>query len=158
MTDIVHDLKTTPDEVELPEQPVRDMQIVNYKLPSEVGPKVIVPIARSDIMYCSVQVLREGGANNLHSHTGMDGLWFVLKGRMRFYDKDGLVGEFGQHEGVFVPRNVPYWFESVGDEPLELLQAESIDRRGKNKRIDFGKRTAMMSSVQVVKSGTAAAE
>ncbi len=156
MTDLVHDLKTTPDEVELPDKPVRDMQIVKYRLPDEVGPKVIVPIARSDIMYCGIQVLREGSANNLHSHTGMDGLWFVLRGRMRFYGEDGLIGEYGQHEGVFVPRNVPYWFESVGEEPLELLQAEAIDRRVKNRRVDYGKRTAMMTKVQVVKSGRAA--
>lgn len=158
MTDVVHDLKTTPDEVELPEGPVRDMQIVKYRLPDEVGPKVIVPIARSDIMYCAVQVLREGGANNLHSHTGMDGLWFVLRGRMRFYGEHGLIGEYGQHEGVFVPRNVPYWFESVGDEPLELLQAECIDRRGRNRRIDYGQRTKMMETVRVVRSGKSAAE
>ena len=38
----------------------------------------------------------------------------------------------GQHEGVFVPRNVPYWFESVGDELLELLQVEAIDKTVKN--------------------------
>lgn len=37
-----------------------------------------------------------------------------------------------KHEGVFVPRNVPYWFESVGDELLELLQVEAIDKTVKN--------------------------
>lgn len=144
-------LKVTPDEVEMPEAPVREMQIINYDLPSEVAPKLVVPIARSDIMYCAVQVIRAGGANNLHSHTGMDGLWFVLRGRMRFYGEGHkLIGEFGQFEGVFVPRNVPYWFESVGDEPLELLQAESIDRRGKNRRIDHEAKKLAESDVTVV--------
>ena len=157
MTDIVNDLKVSPDEVELPDKPIRDMQIVKYKMPDKVAPKVVVPIARSDIMYCAVQVLRDGGANNLHSHTGMDGLWLVLKGRMRFYDEKGLVGEYGQHEGVFVPRNTPYWFESVGDEPLELLQAESIDRRGKNKRIDHEARKGGALNNVVVKSNTRSA-
>ena len=66
MTDIVNDLKVSPDEVELPDKPIRDMQIVKYKMPDKVAPKVVVPIARSDIMYCAVQVLRDGGANNLH--------------------------------------------------------------------------------------------
>ena len=152
--DVVNDLKTTPDEVELPEQPTRDLQVVNYTMPDKEAPKVLVPIARSDIMYCAVQVLREGGGNNLHSHTGMDGLWFVLSGRMRFYDQNGLVGEYGKHEGVFVPRNVPYWFESVGDEPLELLQAEAIDRRGKNKRVDHEARKGGAIDNVVVKSNT----
>ena len=31
-----------------------------------------------------------------------------------------LIAEIAQHEGVFVPRNVPYWFESVGDEARGL--------------------------------------
>jgi mannose-6-phosphate isomerase-like protein (cupin superfamily) len=131
-------LTVTPDEVKLPDEPMKEMKVVRYVRPTETTPKVIVPLAHSDIMYCGVQVLRDGGANNLHSHTGMDGLWLVLRGRARFYGEgQKLVGEFGQFEGVFVPRNVAYWFESVGDEPLELLQAESIDRRGRNRRIDY---------------------
>jgi mannose-6-phosphate isomerase-like protein (cupin superfamily) len=149
----VNELRVTPDEVELPDGPVRDMQIVNYRLPEEVAPKVVVPIARSDIMYCAVQVIRDGGANNLHSHTGMDGLWFVLRGRMRFYGEGHrLIGEYGPHQGVFVPRNVPYWFESVGEEPLELLQAEAIDRRGKNSRIDHEPKKKSAGAVKVVRS------
>ena len=52
----------------------------------------------------------------------------VLSGRVRFYGEgDVLVGEFGPREGVLVPRNFKYWFEAVGDEPLELLQVESFD-------------------------------
>ena len=46
---------------------------------------------------------------------------------------DKLIAEIAEHEGVFVPRNVPYWFESVGDELLELLQVEAIDKTVKNK-------------------------
>jgi mannose-6-phosphate isomerase-like protein (cupin superfamily) len=75
-----------------------------------------------------IQVLKSGGENNLHSHAHLDGFWFVLKGRARFYgDHDVLVGEFGPNEGVLVPRNVAYWFESVGDEELHLLQVEAFD-------------------------------
>ena len=133
------ELRITPDEVEMPNEPTKSIKIVKYKRPDEVAAKLLVPLAHSDIMFCAVQILREGGENNLHSHQAMDGLWFVLSGRVRFYGEGHtLIGEFGKHEGVFVPRNVPYWFESVGDEPLELLQAESIDRREKsNKRTDY---------------------
>jgi mannose-6-phosphate isomerase-like protein (cupin superfamily) len=115
------------------------MKTVKYSTPAEAAPKLLIPLAHSDIMFCAVQVVRKGGENNLHSHEAMDGLWFVLRGRARFYGEGHkLIGEFGQHEGVFVPRNVPYWFESIGDEPLEILQAESIDRRlNHNRRTDY---------------------
>jgi len=126
------------DEEATPEHPETAVRPFRYARPDEERPKRIVGLARSDIMFCAVQVIREGGENNLHAHTGMDGLWFVLKGRARFYGEGhALIGEFGEHEGVFVPRNVPYWFESVGPEPLEILQAEAIDRRGSNRRIDL---------------------
>jgi len=133
------ELKISRDEIEMPSEPSVTMKLVKYSMPADVAPKILVPLAHSDIMFCAVQIVREGGETNLHSHEAMDGLWFVLQGRVRFYGEGHtLIGEFGRHEGVFVPRNVPYWFESVGDEPLEILQAESIDRRLKsNRRTDY---------------------
>jgi len=45
----------------------------------------------------------------------MDGFRFVLSGCARCCgESDRLLGEIGKHEGVFVPRDVPYWLESVG--------------------------------------------
>lgn len=90
--------------------------------------KVITRMARTDRMMANIQVLKSGGENNLHSHRHLDGFWMVLAGRVRFYGEgDVLIGEFGPKEGVLVPRNFRYWFEAVGDEPLELLQVESFD-------------------------------
>ena len=87
------------------------------------------PLARSDILFSAIQTITKGGENSLHSHSAMDGFWFVLSGRARFYGEgDNLIAEVGKYEGVFVPRTVPYWFESVGDELLELLQVEAIDK------------------------------
>ncbi len=143
------------DDHGLPEAPPSTMQVIKYARPAEKAPKVVVPLVRSDIMYCAVQVLRAGGENNLHSHTGMDGLWFVLRGRARFYGKDDvLIGEFGPHEGVFVPRNVPYWFEGVGDEPLEILQAEAVDRRVSNRRVDYEAKKASYASHKTVRGAS----
>ena len=51
-------------------------------------PKGIARLCRSDIIYSSVQMLEEGGENNLHAHSAQDGVWIVLKGRARFYGKD----------------------------------------------------------------------
>lgn len=112
----------------------REAVVFRYRRPAELKTKRgISPLVRSDILFSAVQVIREGGENSLHSHAAMDGFWFVLRGRARFYGaEDKLIAEIGQHEGVFVPRNVPYWFESVGDELLELLQVEAIDKTVKN--------------------------
>ena len=81
-------------------------------------------------------MVREGGDNNLHSHKGMDGFWMVLKGRVRWHGPDGVIGEFGAHEGIVMPRNSRYWFESVGEDTLELLQVVAFDRGVRNERID----------------------
>ena len=116
-------------------EPGREASVFRYRRPEELKTKRgIAPLVRSDILFSAVQIIREGGENSLHSHSAMDGFWFVLRGRARFYGAgDKLIGEICQHEGVFVPRNVPYWFESVGDELLELLQVEAIDKTVKNK-------------------------
>jgi mannose-6-phosphate isomerase-like protein (cupin superfamily) len=150
------ELTLTPDQIEMPSGPEKSMKAVKYSRPSEEASKLLVPLAHSDIMFCAVQVVREGGENNLHSHEAMDGLWFVLRGRVRFYGEGHkLIGEFGQHEGVFVPRNVPYWFESVGDEPLEILQAESIDRRLEhNRRTDYEPQKASATTHKVVRTNS----
>src|SRR4051812_20779272 len=79
------------------------MRALNYTTPTVAAPKVLVPLVRSDNMIAMVQFLNEGGENNLHSHTGMDGFWFVLSGRVRFYGEGNEVfGEFGAREGVYV--------------------------------------------------------
>ena len=53
-------------------------------------------LCQTDIIRGAVQVVQEGGDNNLHSHTGMDGFWMVLKGAVRFYGPgDEVLGEFG---------------------------------------------------------------
>lgn len=115
-------------------EPGREASVFRYRRPAELKTRRgIAPLVRSDILFSAVQVIREGGENSLHSHSAMDGFWFVLRGRARFYGAgDQLIAEIGQHEGVFVPRDVPYWFESVGDELLELLQVEAIDKTVKN--------------------------
>jgi mannose-6-phosphate isomerase-like protein (cupin superfamily) len=106
-------------------------QIIEYSRPENQDvPKTVTLLARTDIVFAAVQnLLLQGGENNLHHHKYLDGFWFVLSGRVRFYTVgDEVVGEFGRHQGVLVPRGFPYWFESVGDEPLELLQVEASSR------------------------------
>jgi mannose-6-phosphate isomerase-like protein (cupin superfamily) len=77
----------------------------------------------NDVVISTVQVMEKGVGNTLHYHNDEDGYWLVLGGRARFYGVDGQVlADLGKHEGVFVPRFTRYWFESVADEPLEILR------------------------------------
>lgn len=103
-------------------------RVFKYNQPELTSKKTLVRLARTDRMLAFVQVLREGGENNLHSHGHLDGFWMVLKGRARFYGEgDKLLADLGPHEGILLPRNFKYWFESSSDETLELLQVEAAD-------------------------------
>lgn len=85
--------------------------------------KIHVKLAGTDTVRASVQVLREGGENNLHYHPNMDLIYMVLKGCIRFYGPgDKVLGEYGPLEGLLLPENSRYWFESVGSEEAHLLQ------------------------------------
>jgi len=122
-----------------------------YEKPANLkGGKGIIQLAESDIIRGRVQVVREGGENNLHSHKGMDGFWFVLGGRVKFYGPgDELIGEFGKHEGILLPRGTQYWFESSGDEELELLQMAGFEKGVKVERVDMQAQKLDVESVEI---------
>lgn len=126
-------------------------QTFSYKKPEELRRgKGIVQLAKSDIIRGRVQIVREGGENNLHSHRGMDGFWMVLNGRVRFYGPgDVIIGEFGKHEGILIPRGAEYWFESCGDEDLEILQMAAFEKGVKVERVDVEAQKIDPNSVKV---------
>ena len=128
----------------------RAPQKFSYKKPeNQETAKAITSLCQTDIIRGAVQIVQEGGDNNLHLHTGMDGFWMVLKGAVRFYGPgDEILGEFGVHEGIVMPRNAEYWFESCGDEDLELLQVVAFDRDVKNERVDVNARKTVVDSAQ----------
>ena len=123
------------------EQPAAETKYATfrYKKPDDLpGGKAIVHLAKSDIIRGRVQIVREGGENNLHSHKGMDGFWMVLKGRVRFYGPgDAVIGEFGPHEGILLPRGAQYWFEKIGEGDLEILQMAAFEKSVKVERVDY---------------------
>jgi len=130
-----------------------EAKVLKYSLPDMASfeGKGLIRLAQSDILFANVQLVKQGGDNALHSHAGMDGLWFVLKGRARFYGTldDVVLAELGQHEGIFIPRDFPYWFETAGAEPLEILQVEALDRSVKNTRTDHKPMTAATAEAHV---------
>ncbi|HKA44443.1 MAG TPA: cupin domain-containing protein [Burkholderiales bacterium] len=126
--------------------------VFKYTTPQTEKPKTIVRLCRSDLLYSSVQVLKEGGENNLHAHNAQNGFWFVLSGKVRFYGEgDKVIAELGPREGIHIPRGFYYWFESVSDEVLELLQVEAVDLTAKqNLRLNATARQDPGKQVQVI--------
>lgn len=85
--------------------------------------KIHVRLAGTNSCRATVQVLSQGGENNLHYHPNMDLIYMVLKGRVRFYGVgDKVLGDYGEMEGILMPENSRYWFESVGTDEAHLLQ------------------------------------
>ncbi len=106
------------------------LEPIHYQSPALNGRRGVVRLAKSETMVAMIQVLKPGGGEiELHSHGAMDGLWFVMRGKARFYGAGEEYIEIGPHQAVFVPKDAPYWFENSGDEELEILQVESIDPR-----------------------------
>lgn len=103
----------------------------HYKMPeSAVGePKTIVDIAPTEVVSVSVQVVNNGGETVLHSHNGEDVVWLVLGGQVAFYDDEGKKILLGKHDFIVVPSGTQNWFESVGDEPLEIARVAARDLR-----------------------------
>jgi mannose-6-phosphate isomerase-like protein (cupin superfamily) len=127
-----------------------------YAKPELRGGKAVIKLCQTDRMIGIMQVVGKGGETNLHSHPNLDGMWMVLSGRIAFYgpEYETLIGEYGKYEGVLIPRGCPYWFESVGDEPAELLQVEAFDIRiGDDKtlmkdRIDYKERNRPIETME----------
>ena len=113
-------------------------QIFRYETPNLRREKEVVPLCRTDILRAHVQVVREGGENNLHAHTGNDGFWMVLAGRARFYaEGDVPLAELARNQGIAIPRGFKYWFESAGEEPLELLHVAAQVQHVRDERINY---------------------
>jgi mannose-6-phosphate isomerase-like protein (cupin superfamily) len=111
--------------------------------------KAHVKLAGTDSTRVSVQILRNGGENNLHYHPNVDLIYMVLKGCVRFYGPDDRVlGELGAFQGLLLPENARYWFKSVGDEEAWLLQVAGYTKGVKAaKRIAVEARTVKKHGV-----------
>ena len=109
-----------------------------HQTPEFEGVKKTWQVCNSDLMKVQVQVVKNGGENNLHTHTGEDAFWYVISGAVKFYGEgDKLVGEYKKGEGILVPRGYKYWFESASPDPLEILRVTAKDQNIDNKRVDL---------------------
>ncbi|HWG04435.1 MAG TPA: cupin domain-containing protein [Beijerinckiaceae bacterium] len=130
MNDVVSPSAEKPDLEALHERAEAMMTGYSYHRPDLANSKGIVRLAKTDLLRCSVQVVKkDGGENNLHYHTNGDSFWMVLKGKVRFYGpEDRLLGEFGPQEGICTPAYGRYWFENAGDDILELLHVSGLSK------------------------------
>ena len=121
----------------------QDKRMTTFKYePPEIPPargKVSVNLARTDIANFTIQRAIKGlGETNMHAHTAADSHWFVLAGEVEFYGYgDVLIGRLGKHEGITIPRGVPYWFKAVSDEPLEIIHASGRTSTVKSERVNY---------------------
>lgn len=112
-------------------------KLFKYRTPEFEGVKKSMLMCNSDLMRVHAQIVKQGGENNLHSHTGEDAFWLVLGGAVKFYGEgDQVIAELAKHEGILIPRGFNYWFESASDEPLEILRIAARDQNTENKRVN----------------------
>ena len=115
----------------------QEAKVFKYQTPQFDGVKKTLQVCNSDLMKVQVQVVKDGGENNLHSHTGDAAFWYVMSGAVKFYGEgDEVIGEFNKGEGILIPRGFKYWFESSSSEPLEILRVTAKDQKVENQRVD----------------------
>ncbi len=96
----------------------------------------------TDVITATVQVIAGGGETNLHAHKGNDAFWLVLQGEATFYTtEDRVVGKIGRYQGIIIPRETPYWFESSSPENLVILRVGANALGEQRGRIDYTERT-----------------
>jgi mannose-6-phosphate isomerase-like protein (cupin superfamily) len=124
--------KLSPGEKEVFHRSIEaQVKVVKYERKTTGEPKDIVPLVRTKLGRLAVQVVHEGGENNLHYHLNSDTTWFVLRGRVKFYGPgDALIAELGPEEMISIPGGARYWFETSGAEDLEILQCVYFDSAG----------------------------
>jgi mannose-6-phosphate isomerase-like protein (cupin superfamily) len=106
-------------------------RVVRYETPELKRSRHVASFGRTDSMMVFMQILLKSGENSLHMHPNTDSFWWVVRGKAEFFTTDHeLLAELGPEEGVMIPREYPYYFNAVSEEPLEILQIESFLRQG----------------------------
>src|SRR5918999_3034120 len=108
----------------------QEAKVFKYQTPQFDGVKKTLQVCNSDLMKVQVQVVKDGGENNLHSHTGDDAFWYVMSGAVKFYGEgDEIIGEFKKGEGILISRGFKYLVENSSSGPLEVLRVTAKDQK-----------------------------
>ncbi len=85
--------------------------------------------ARTDLMTVTAKVYAEGGENAMHHHAHEDHTFFVLEGEATFHiETDDNVHVVRKYEGVLLPKDVNYWFQSTGQGNLVMLRVGAFHK------------------------------
>ena len=71
-----------------------------------------VPMASSEKMWVTLKTYAHDGENELHAHPNEDHTFVVLQGQASFRGPNGEEKIIGKNEGVLLPHNTFYWFNS----------------------------------------------
>ena len=116
----------------------RGFEIFEIKPQMVAKGKKSVKLARTDLIGATIQVVAEGGENNLHAHPATDSVWIVLDGEVTFYGEgDKVVARLQRYQGLLISRGTPYWFESSSEKPLVILHMTANDPNDKRERINY---------------------
>jgi len=144
MSEATNPAKMSPEQKEAYHRAAEArIQTFQYERPQSDKVKDVCWLMKTDQVVAVVQIVKDGGENNLHYHTNADQVYFVLAGRVRFSGVgDAVLGEAGPQQGIFVPGGSRYWFEKVGSEDLQLLQL--VFKSGVSERINIEAHKAWM--------------
>jgi hypothetical protein len=85
-----------------------DATTFKVKTPCLTGGRSHTPLARTDFASVGLNYYSPGRKNTLHA-------FVVLDGEATFYDKAGNTKVLQKGEGIMLPENWYYWFQSTGD-------------------------------------------
>lgn len=70
--------------------------------------------ARTEHLEICVKVYADGGENEMHVHAADDHAFIVLSGQAVFHvGSDDNVKVLDQYQGIMLPQNTAYWFQSA---------------------------------------------
>ena len=94
--------------------------------------------ARTDQLDICIKVYADGGENEMHAHTAVDHAFIVLSGQATFHvGREDRISVIDQHQGIMLPQNTPYWFQSTEPNLVMLRVSARIPGAPKEKLKDL---------------------
>jgi mannose-6-phosphate isomerase-like protein (cupin superfamily) len=79
--------------------------------------------AKTDRLTVTIKAYANGGENLFHAHSAEDHAFVVLSGEATFHlETDENVKVLGQYEGIMLPKDKSYKFQSTGEGNLIMLR------------------------------------
>ena len=110
-----------------------DASTFKLKTSQLTGGRSHTPLAKTEHMNVGLNYYTPGRKNKLHTHPGEDHTFLVVDGQATFYNKEHQPTVLNRGEGIMLPENHYYYFESTGDRPLALFRVSA--KKGNNPKV-----------------------